>query len=74
VNASFLLGGFAQRIAFYYAPKIIGGRNARRGVAGDGARNWNEILNLQEPEWRKLGPDLFLTALVDTDKAMVNDK
>jgi diaminohydroxyphosphoribosylaminopyrimidine deaminase/5-amino-6-(5-phosphoribosylamino)uracil reductase len=28
VNASFLLGGLAQRIAFFYAPKILGGRDA----------------------------------------------
>ena len=31
VNASFLLGGLAQRVAFFYAPKILGGREARKG-------------------------------------------
>ena len=65
VNASFLLGGFAQRVAFFYAPKILGGRDARKGVAGDGARNLAEALQLREVEWRKLGGDLLLTALVD---------
>ena len=39
VNASFLLGGFAQRVAFFYAPKILGGRDSRKGVAGDGAKS-----------------------------------
>ena len=68
VNASFLLGGFAQRIAFYYAPKVLGGRASLRAVSGDGATNWNEILTLQDLEWRKLGKDLFLTALLDTGK------
>ena len=38
VNASFLLGGLAQRVAFFYAPKILGGREARKGVAGEGAK------------------------------------
>ena len=64
VNASFLLGGFAHRITFFYAPKVLGGRASLRGVSGDGAQNWNEILNLHNLEWRKLGPDLFLTALL----------
>ncbi len=65
VNASFLLGGFAQRAAFFYAPKILGGRAARKGVAGDGAKSLGEVIELREVEWRKLGGDLFLTARVD---------
>lgn len=64
VNASFLLGGFAQRIAFFYAPKILGGRTARKAVAGEGARNLDEVLNLTDLHWRQLGPDLLLTARV----------
>lgn len=65
VNASFLLEGLAHRIAFFYAPKILGGREARRAVAGDGARCWGEILSLKNLEWRRVGPDLLLTAEVD---------
>jgi diaminohydroxyphosphoribosylaminopyrimidine deaminase/5-amino-6-(5-phosphoribosylamino)uracil reductase len=64
VNASFLLGGCAQRAAFFYAPKILGGRDARKGVAGDGAENLSEVVQLREVEWRKLGEDLLLTAKV----------
>ena len=64
VNASFLLGGLAQRVAFFYAPKILGGREARKGVAGDGAKSLSEVVQLREVEWRKLGEDLLLTARV----------
>jgi diaminohydroxyphosphoribosylaminopyrimidine deaminase/5-amino-6-(5-phosphoribosylamino)uracil reductase len=64
VNASFLLGGFAQRVAFFYAPKILGGREARKGVAGEGAARLSEAVQLREVEWRKLGEDLLLTAKV----------
>ena len=64
VNASFLLGGLAQRIAFFYAPTILGGRDSRRGVAGDGAGNWREILELSDVQWRHVGRDLMLTARV----------
>ncbi|HSY74089.1 MAG TPA: bifunctional diaminohydroxyphosphoribosylaminopyrimidine deaminase/5-amino-6-(5-phosphoribosylamino)uracil reductase RibD [Dongiaceae bacterium] len=62
VNASFLLGGFAQRAAFFYAPKILGGRDSRKGVAGDGVKSLGEVIQLREVEWRKLGGDLLLTA------------
>ena len=62
VNASFLMGGFAQRVAFFYAPKILGGQDARKAVAGDSAKNLAEVLLLREVEWRRLGGDLLLTA------------
>jgi diaminohydroxyphosphoribosylaminopyrimidine deaminase / 5-amino-6-(5-phosphoribosylamino)uracil reductase len=64
VNASFLLGGFAQRVAFFYAPKILGGRDARKAVAGEAARNLADAIQVCEAEWRKVGPDLLLTARV----------
>jgi diaminohydroxyphosphoribosylaminopyrimidine deaminase/5-amino-6-(5-phosphoribosylamino)uracil reductase len=64
VNASFLLGGFAQRAAFFYAPKILGGRNSRKGVAGEGAESLADALQLRDVEWRRLGEDLLLTAVV----------
>jgi diaminohydroxyphosphoribosylaminopyrimidine deaminase/5-amino-6-(5-phosphoribosylamino)uracil reductase len=62
VNASFLLGGFAHRVNFYYAPKILGGRDALKAVAGVGVKRLDEIINLRDIEWRRLGPDLLLTA------------
>jgi diaminohydroxyphosphoribosylaminopyrimidine deaminase/5-amino-6-(5-phosphoribosylamino)uracil reductase len=65
VNASFLLGGFAQRVAFFYAPKILGGRDARKAVAGEGAKSLADAIPLREVAWRKLGEDLLLTARVD---------
>jgi diaminohydroxyphosphoribosylaminopyrimidine deaminase/5-amino-6-(5-phosphoribosylamino)uracil reductase len=64
VNRSFLLGDFAQRVAFFYAPKVLGGRDSRKSVAGEGAHSLNEIIGLRELEWRKLEKDLFLTARI----------
>lgn len=64
VNASFLLGGLAQRVAFFYAPKILGGRDSRKGVAGAGARSLSEAIQLRDVEWHRLGPDLLLTARI----------
>jgi diaminohydroxyphosphoribosylaminopyrimidine deaminase/5-amino-6-(5-phosphoribosylamino)uracil reductase len=64
VNASFLLGGLAQRVAFFYAPKILGGRDSRKAVAGEGARSLAEVIQLRDVEWKRLGPDWLLTARV----------
>ena len=65
VNASFLLGGLAQRVSFFYAPKILGGRDSRKAVAGEGARSLAEVVRLRDVEWKRLGPDLLLTARVE---------
>jgi diaminohydroxyphosphoribosylaminopyrimidine deaminase/5-amino-6-(5-phosphoribosylamino)uracil reductase len=66
VNASFLMQGLAQRVAFFYAPKVLGGRHARRAVAGDGVSSVKEGLDLSEVQWRRFGADLFMTARVVT--------
>ena len=55
MNASFLLGGLAQRVAFFYAPKILGGRDSRKAVAGDGVKNLSEAIQLREIEWKRIG-------------------
>jgi len=68
VNASFLQQGLAQRIAFFYAPKVVGGRYSFSGVGGKGARNLNKAIRLNDVTWRKLGPDLLLTARVLTNQ------
>jgi diaminohydroxyphosphoribosylaminopyrimidine deaminase/5-amino-6-(5-phosphoribosylamino)uracil reductase len=74
INASFLENGLAHRIAFFYAPKILADPNAHRAVAGRGARNWEEILRLEQPVWRRFGPDLFLTAVTSsTPQSRGND-
>lgn len=62
VNASFLLGGFAHRIAFFYAPKIFGGRDAPGPVGGPGIASLEHALLLSDIAWRRLGDDLWLTA------------
>jgi diaminohydroxyphosphoribosylaminopyrimidine deaminase/5-amino-6-(5-phosphoribosylamino)uracil reductase len=67
VNASFLLQGLAHRVAFFYAPKILGGRDSISAVAGKGVMGLGEAIRFTNPEYRKLGPDLLLTARVAGD-------
>ena len=58
-HAQFLQQGLGNRVAFFYAPKILGGRTAPKTVAGN---DLEPPLKLENAEWRKLGPDLLLTA------------
>jgi len=62
-NAAFIEAGLAKRVAFFYAPKILGGRDARTAVAGEGLP-LAKGLPLKKIRWRNLGPDLMLTARV----------
>jgi diaminohydroxyphosphoribosylaminopyrimidine deaminase/5-amino-6-(5-phosphoribosylamino)uracil reductase len=62
VNASFLLGGLAHRVAFFYAPRILGGRDSRKAVAGTGVKQLTDAIQLRDVEWRRLGADLLLQA------------
>jgi diaminohydroxyphosphoribosylaminopyrimidine deaminase/5-amino-6-(5-phosphoribosylamino)uracil reductase len=64
VNASFLLQGLAQRVAFFYAPKILGGRDSIRAIAGKGIMRLDQAIRLSSVQYRTLGPDLLLAALV----------
>jgi len=66
VNASFVLQGLAQRVAFFYAPKILGGRDSIRAVAGKGIMRLDHAIRLTSVEYRTLGPDLLLTARTES--------
>jgi diaminohydroxyphosphoribosylaminopyrimidine deaminase/5-amino-6-(5-phosphoribosylamino)uracil reductase len=61
-HANFLEQELGNRIAFFYAPKIIGGRNAPKAIGGDGLLH---AVPLVRPEWSQIGPDLFLTACIE---------
>ena len=66
VNSSFLLGGLAHRVAFFYAPKVLCGRDAIKAVAGEGISRRDAIIKLQQVEYRWFDGDLFMTACVST--------
>ncbi|MSU35182.1 MAG: bifunctional diaminohydroxyphosphoribosylaminopyrimidine deaminase/5-amino-6-(5-phosphoribosylamino)uracil reductase RibD [Pedosphaera sp.] len=67
VHSSFFETKAVHRIAFYYGPKVLGGRDARKAVAGDGVRDLKTACALTNPEWEWVGPDLFVTAKVRSD-------
>jgi diaminohydroxyphosphoribosylaminopyrimidine deaminase/5-amino-6-(5-phosphoribosylamino)uracil reductase len=63
-NASFLLQRLAHRVAFFYAPMVLGGRDAPKAVASGGFLDLTDRIVLRDVQWRRLGGDLLLTARV----------
>jgi diaminohydroxyphosphoribosylaminopyrimidine deaminase/5-amino-6-(5-phosphoribosylamino)uracil reductase len=44
-----------DKVTFFYAPMIIGGRKAITAVAGEGVPNVNGAIRLEDCRWRRLG-------------------
>jgi diaminohydroxyphosphoribosylaminopyrimidine deaminase / 5-amino-6-(5-phosphoribosylamino)uracil reductase len=61
-NAAFLEARLANCVAFFYAPLVLGGRDAPKAVAGQGVRIVGQALALGDAKWRRIGSDLLLTA------------
>ena len=68
VNAAFLEADLAQRVEFFYGPKVLGGRDARRGIAGEGAKRRADLRELREVAWRRVGGELWLSARVGREQ------
>ncbi len=65
-NAEFLLNGYAHQVEFFYAPMILGGRDAKRCVAGLGVQSIKEAIRLADVKYRWVGVDLMLSARVES--------
>ncbi|MDD5084737.1 MAG: bifunctional diaminohydroxyphosphoribosylaminopyrimidine deaminase/5-amino-6-(5-phosphoribosylamino)uracil reductase RibD [Candidatus Omnitrophica bacterium] len=61
--ASFLKERLVDKITFLIAPKIIGGRDAKTSVEGDGARKVSQALKLKNVTMRKIGDDICIEGI-----------
>ena len=43
----------------------MGGRDSRKGVAGEGVTRLSDAIQLHDVEWKKIGGDLMMTARTD---------
>lgn len=68
LNFSALKAGIVDRAAFFIAPKIIGGKEAKTPVEGDGIRLMSEAINLEQTETTLVGSDLLISGLVSKQK------
>jgi len=60
--ASLLNEGLVDKVMFFIAPKIIGGRDAKTSVEGDGISSMSDAIKLKDMTVRKIGDDLLVEA------------
>jgi len=63
--AELLRGGLVNRVAFYLAPRILGGDDARGSVGGASPASLSGALTLGPLRVRRLGPDVLIEADVN---------
>ncbi len=64
LSASCLQDQVVDRVMFYYAPKIIGGKNAVASIGGHGVEQVSQAPKLTDIVRRKLGEDLLVEGYV----------
>ncbi len=61
VNGAALTAGIVDKVAWFMAPKIIGGDGAPGPVRGDGIASLQNAIKLYDLSIEKLGEDIFVT-------------
>ncbi|GAB4261053.1 bifunctional diaminohydroxyphosphoribosylaminopyrimidine deaminase/5-amino-6-(5-phosphoribosylamino)uracil reductase RibD [Deferrisoma sp.] len=57
----FLDAGLVDRIHLFYAPRLLGGRDAVPMLGGASPERIAEAWPVEDLEWERVGPDLYLT-------------
>jgi diaminohydroxyphosphoribosylaminopyrimidine deaminase/5-amino-6-(5-phosphoribosylamino)uracil reductase len=60
--SAFLEAGMVDKILFFIAPIIIGGREAKTSVEGNGCQNLQQAIKLNYQIIRKIGSDILIEA------------
>ena len=68
LSGSFVAKKLVDKVYFFIAPKIIGGKEAKTPVAGTGILNLQEALSLKDIQIEKLEEDILIIGRVDKDK------
>lgn len=68
LSGSFVAKKIVDKVYFFIAPKIIGGKEAKTPVAGTGILNLQETLTLKDIQIEKLEEDILIIGRVDKDK------
>jgi diaminohydroxyphosphoribosylaminopyrimidine deaminase/5-amino-6-(5-phosphoribosylamino)uracil reductase len=63
LNASLLQGGWVNRVMFFIAPKLLGGKDSPTAVEGAGCERMDQALELTGVEVRPIGDDWCVTGL-----------
>ncbi|MCM3612071.1 bifunctional diaminohydroxyphosphoribosylaminopyrimidine deaminase/5-amino-6-(5-phosphoribosylamino)uracil reductase RibD [Planococcus sp. MERTA32b] len=61
VNSAFLENGLIDKVVLYFAPKLVGGKNAPTFLEGSGFELMKDAIDLADGEFTKIGKDFKFT-------------
>ncbi|XKE95039.1 bifunctional diaminohydroxyphosphoribosylaminopyrimidine deaminase/5-amino-6-(5-phosphoribosylamino)uracil reductase RibD [Metaplanococcus flavidus] len=61
VNSAFLENGLIDKVVLYFAPKLVGGKNAPTFLEGSGFELMKDAVDLADGEFTKIGKDFKFT-------------
>lgn len=64
INASALEEGIVDKVAIFYAPKIIGGREAVGFIGGEGITTLSDAIMLDKVSTRRIGEDFLVEGYI----------
>lgn len=64
IHGSLIENHLVDRVYFFIAPKIVGGKNAKNPVMGAGILSLNQAVELSEMEVKQLAGDILITGSV----------
>jgi len=65
VSAAFLNAALVDKVLWFIAPKLIGGKDAPGPVGGAGAERMDEALALRDMTWGQIGNDIYVEGYPD---------
>lgn len=67
VNASALKAGIVDKVMFFIAPKLIGGKNAPGPIGGEGIRHLSEAFSLRDVEITPINGDFLIEGYLNRE-------
>ena len=64
VSAAALKEGIVDKLIYFISPKIVGGRDAKTPLGGEGIKNMDQAINLRDVEIRKIGNDIIVEGYI----------
>lgn len=61
INAAFLENGLVDKVVFYFAPKLVGGKIAPTFIEGTGVEWMKDAVDIRDGEFSKIGKDFKFT-------------
>jgi diaminohydroxyphosphoribosylaminopyrimidine deaminase/5-amino-6-(5-phosphoribosylamino)uracil reductase len=71
INASALSSGIVDKVIWFYAPKIIGGKRSPGMVGGNGIETLEQAIALEDLRVRRLGEDILIEGYIKKRKKIL---